>query len=297
MIAFLPSILTAGACTSLCAQERTSVQFITITFESAVTQAILPLVTFAQRNNGISCTIPATFFVSNNFTDYYATSELYYKQGFEIAANTMGSPDLPSSKEIGGSRAATAFYANIPFENITGFRAPFLHVNKRILQSVSNLGFEYDSSLDISSPTFPYRMSTVLSKCDSCNELSLPKLISVPLTQLEDNNNQLVDILDPSLNTSDDVFQLFKSNLENHQNHENTPFGLNLQPATLLTQPYISDGLNKFIDYAVTLENVYFVTNQQLIKYFQSSPPGDLQNWLETEQCNRDTSPLCGTIC
>ncbi len=273
--------------------DSPKVQFITLTFDDAVNQLIQSTILFNNKNKGLSCDIPATYYVSNNFTDYYQTSQLYHQYGYEIATHSVNHPDLPDELEIGSSRAATSFYANIPFEKIQGFRAPFLHANSDLLQNLNDLGFKYDSSLTTSDSIFPYYMDKVLNKCEGCDLLSLPELISIPVYSSIDSSGNIAATMDPILGTKKKVLDLWKSNLEKH-NDNKLPFGIYLHPATLLSQTYLMDALKEFIEYAIDQEDTYFVTNQQMLAYLQSDQP-DIQEWLEKEQCGtRDPSKLCG---
>lgn len=106
-------------------------QFVTISFDDAVTAAAMPNyrdVVFNRRNSN-GCPAGATFYVSHEWTDYSAVNELY-NNGFELGLNSI-SHRTPQTywmeatynqikEEIADQKQQIARFANVPESEVRG---------------------------------------------------------------------------------------------------------------------------------------------------------------------------------
>jgi len=116
--------------------------------------------------------MPATFYVSTDYTDYWLTQQLY-AQGNEIAAHvpflpcykitlrfntlqTIDHPAQPNIAQINGSISAISTFGMIPRSDITGFRAPFLNFSMETFQNVKDIGLKYECTNPITPLTAPW---------------------------------------------------------------------------------------------------------------------------------------------
>ncbi|KAJ3016721.1 UNVERIFIED_CONTAM: hypothetical protein HDU68_012077 [Siphonaria sp. JEL0065] len=138
-------------------------QFVTLTADDAVQQrtfsVFTPILQSFRNPNG--CFLPATYFVSNNYTEYKYVTELY-GSGSEIAVHTVDHTDLGTASsqaaqsEIQSSFTITHNLGGIPSSSLIGFRHPFLSYSATTFGFLKNAGFTYDSSISVNPVTTPY---------------------------------------------------------------------------------------------------------------------------------------------
>ncbi|CAK9297288.1 unnamed protein product [Gordionus sp. m RMFG-2023] len=176
-------------------------QIIMITFDDGVRahdfKNIYNKIFNNARKNPNGCPIRATFFVSNDYTDYSRLNQLY-RMGHEIASHSI-SHKLPESywntasydewrSEIAGQKEFIHRLANIPKNDMKGMRAPYLRMGGNTMFSMLvKENFIYDSSWvvqDINPPLFPFTLDfpkDLNCLIEKCPNKSFPGVWEVPL--------------------------------------------------------------------------------------------------------------------
>jgi len=259
---------------------RDTPQFVMLTFDDAVNVITYPLVqqVMIQKNpNG--CKLPATFFVSTDYTDYRDVQVLY-EQGSEIAIHTMTHPANANITEIEGCRKALNAYSGIPIGNMRGFRAPFLEFDMNTFSALSELGIQWDCSLTTDPRNavwpytydngFPYTCET--GTCDYARKF--PGLWEIPMYSLLDPSSNLeYAVMDPPGDPTF-IMNLLQYNFKIHWEGNRAPMGLWLHAAWFLQDPAHDRIalLNEFIEWTQSYTNnqVYYVTGSQLLDWMQN---------------------------
>ncbi|KAI3438015.1 hypothetical protein D9Q98_000458 [Chlorella vulgaris] len=272
-------------------------QFITITWDDAIEPlgySIVQKVTsgFTQRN---TCPIPSTYFVSITNTIVAAVQALYI-QGNEIATHTYHHIGNPDAEEILSCRDWLVNATGIPQNKINGFRAPFLLHNAEVRQTLQDNGFLYDSSIpdtvpsqispDVQHRGWPYLMDAGIPQNCSTGSCSPSEqyatLWELPLWAVMDANLSPIASMDPP----GDAYENFKRELDWRLAGNRAPLGLFFH-AGLQSQPDRIAELRRFIEYALTLPDVWFATNQQVLAWMQNPvAAADVESLLA---CDRPT--------
>ncbi|KAI7842215.1 hypothetical protein COHA_004128 [Chlorella ohadii] len=257
-------------------------QFITVTWDDGISPFSYGLVDkilggLKQRND---CPIPSTYFICVTDTIPAAVQALYMA-GNEIATHTMTHVGNPSREEIVGARTWLANATGIPESKIVGFRAPFLLHDEQGRNALADAGFLYDSSIPDNVPSkispsleqrsWPYRMDQGIPQdCDtgSCSPSERHNLWEVPLWSVADENGQPIASMDPPGNAYDN----YKRELERRLAGNRAPLGLFFH-AGLQSEASRVEELRKFIEYATSQPDVWFVTTQQLLAWMENPVP------------------------
>ncbi|KAI8825603.1 uncharacterized protein EV422DRAFT_513491, partial [Fimicolochytrium jonesii] len=256
-------------------------QFILLTFDDAVQVISHPLAEkAASSKNPNGCRIPATFFVSNTYTNYHMV-QMLHGAGHEIALHTMSHIGNPTTPEIDGCRKALNAYAGIPLADMKGFRAPFLEYNMTTYAALRDLGLQWDCSNPVDPPgqmTWPYTLDEgfpVECNTGTCDYTArFPGLWEIPMNTLMDPaTGTALSSMDPP---GDPAFlqNLFRHNFKLHWENGRLPFGVWLHAAWFLEDP-VNDRmaiLTEFFDWARSYTNnaVWFVTPTQLLTWLQN---------------------------
>ena len=229
--------------------------------------------------------IPFTYCVSTHYSNYHLIQQLHAK-GHEIAVHTMThTTDLNSSydewhAEINGTRNALSELGQIPIEDIVGFCAPFLKHSDLSIAVLHQSGFLYDSSIPESPGhlsvndqqcIWPYTLDTTGAQAchvDQCPPLSCPGLWEIPMWGLVDQAGRVAGFMDPT-GDSASLESLLKYNFNQRYNGNRIPLGIFLH-AAWLANPSNAEALNQFIAYANSFNDVWFITNHQLIKWIKN---------------------------
>ncbi|KAJ3173264.1 hypothetical protein HDU88_004726 [Geranomyces variabilis] len=254
-------------------------QFVLLTFDDAVQIVTYPLAVNATAGttNPNHCRMPATFFVSTQYTNYHMV-QMLYKSGHEIAAHTMTHVGNPMTPEINGSRAAINAFAGIPLSDLRGFRAPFLLYNLSTLETIHDLGFTYDISNPVDPPGdvyWPYTLDNgwpVPCFTGDCGDYSrrFPGLWEISMNSLIDTNGYDYASMDPP-GTPEFLMDLMQHNFKLHWDNGRLPFGLWLHPAWFMDDP-AHDRIALLTDFYAwvkkyTDNQTWFVTAAQLIEW------------------------------
>ncbi|KAI8822156.1 uncharacterized protein EV422DRAFT_525897 [Fimicolochytrium jonesii] len=275
--------------------------FVTLTADDAVqpdTWAAFEQVLNSTVNpNG--CNLPFTSFTSIAWTDMWLVTQLHSKN-HEIAVHTINHPDLALSRpaareqEIVGSFQVLNNWAGIPKKDLQGFRHPFLSFNKDTFDIVAKAGFKYESSVTLDPILQPYWPHTLdygfayypqpCLNCTSGPSMRYPGLWEIPMYNLITNSTppalwtSMDPIISPQLNDYDIAMANLKASFDLHYKTK-LPFGLYQHLAQLVAwgpdvQVKKIQWLKDFVQWAQTnYKDVWFVTNQQLIKWIQAPVP------------------------
>ncbi|KNC97668.1 uncharacterized protein SPPG_07135 [Spizellomyces punctatus DAOM BR117] len=293
-------------------------QFVTLTFDDAINAPVLPVImnlTSGFKPNPNGCPHSSTFFVSNQFSDYWFVQKIY-SLGHEIAVHTVNHIGNPPVEEIRASQQALNAFAGIPLHKLVGFRHPFLNYSGQSFQSLASLGtFLYDSSMphDASkAPFWPYTLDNgpaancVSGTCDGA--FKFPGLWEVPLYTLMNADGTENTPMDPNavpggtpgLPTAQEIVGLLKQNFLSHYNGDRVPFGMYIHAATQLSQPQRLGAFIEFIQWVKNTypDDVYFVNNQQLLSWMLNPTDIATSKNSPTLGCNLPAqSPSSPEVC
>ena len=260
-------------------------QMVLVTFDDAVNASTFDIVQemLANRYNPNGTPIQATFFVSNDWTDYWLAHRLYCA-GHEIAIHTMThttSRDTALSvwrAEIVGCRRTLARLAAIPRKDIRGFRAPFLEFNNESFQILHEQGLTYDASIteqpgvlseSIGRMIWPYTLDNgVQQNCWTGVPPSepLPGLFEIPLWSLYDPTTKGWTPMDPAGDATA-VMATLQTNFLARYNGNRAPLGIFMHAGGWAGK---AQYIRNFIEWAQFFPNVWFVNLSAAAAFMQT---------------------------
>ncbi|KAL4459141.1 hypothetical protein ABPG75_014006 [Micractinium tetrahymenae] len=265
-------------------------QFVLFTHDDAVTSTtdstMHSIVDGQATSDG--CPVVATMFIDIVANQCDKTVDLY-NAGFEIADHTVHHIDLNlQSKSTVKDEVMNAYndLANcgVPKSAIKGFRQPFLSSNPTVRQVLYANGFLYDSTVlecpdcgtsdGMSDRVWPYTLQDgVAQNCawfapsQSCSsDESYPGMWEVPLYDLSADGVYSMDYGDDS----HDAYDVLKANFDAAYDGNRAPMPVYIHSPWLVD--HVSD-MKKFIKYALSKPNTYFVTMQQLLAWMANPIP------------------------
>lgn len=301
---------------------ETTPQFILVTHDDAInpfSNKVVRSVIDAHTNpNG--CNVPATWYTLQQGSDC-ATIKKLYDENSEIALHTVNHnrlyPNYPGGKsallqEMFGVRKWLNEECGIPLEDLVGFRTPYLVSNPQTRQAMFDEKLLYDSSMiqafsqgdpmsnQPGQRVFPFTMDHGIPiNCNwnypdgQCNETTenYPGLWEAPLWELQNAAGDHLFSMDPE----GDVFNIYKENIDMNYNNNRAPFGV------FLHAPWFTDkntrALNQFMDYAMSLPDVWAITTRQLIEWMKDPvPASQMGEWLKCKPVTL-TAPLGDVRC
>lgn len=283
-------------------------QFITITFDDAVTPLVTTLfnqITDLRDKRG--CGIKATFFVSIQGNTKCELVQGLRKGQHEIATHTLNHLGKPSAEEIMGAVEYLSDVCGVPLDEMTGFRTPYLDTSTETMDSLSSLGFEYDSTLvpfELPEESefgknnlWPFTIEqTNLDQfdCQFCGGLNPhPGFVEIPMLSLINDDGSRSVTMDY---VTTDVVSLLQANFEQRYNGNRAPLGLFFHASWLSAN---GAGFRNWLENMLeTYEDVYFVTNQELLEWMRNPVPE--QEYRETRSCEgqvMDCLPLDSIGC
>ncbi|XP_054924746.1 chitin deacetylase 1-like [Dermacentor andersoni] len=197
--------------------------------------------------------------------------------------------------EFVGDRDLLRDYALIPERDMVGARAPHLEPgNGEAYRMMRQNGFVYDSSVSIDYinktdklPVFPYTLDYGLAmECSvpSCPRGSYPGLWLVPLdhfyrsTLRGDRSRALgsscamPDSCTPQPTTEDDTLDYLRSNFERYYHTNRAPFPVFIHE-TWLWNPGRRQGYLSFVDWLLTMDDVFVVTVTEVVRFMRDPKP------------------------
>ncbi|KAG6330481.1 hypothetical protein ID866_8608 [Astraeus odoratus] len=291
-------------------------QFVLFTADDAIQSYTLDAVNqfLAQRKNPNGCPIKMTYFTSLSYTNYTLVTD-WYVAGNEIADHTMTHVGSPPASEINGNLIALNALAGIPFSAIQGFRAPYLNYTNDTFHLLSVAGFTYDSSVTSSIPVtdlgtdayWPYTLDNGLANdCLSTPNIcqgqpQIPGFWEIPMYAFfDDRGVEGPHLMDPWLDTANGAsvvndsatLEYMKNTFTAHYNGNRQPIGLYTHPIHLsTTYPGVEvsnstiDMINEFLDWAQEQQDVWIVSNAQLLAWVQNPVPVSQLNTVEALKC------------
>ena len=218
-------------------------------------------------------------FVSIEYTDKDLVSALY-EDGHEIAVHTVTHPMSPDINEIGLARDWLVNEAGVPSKRIKGFRSPFLAHTPEVRGYLYDLGFRYDSTItEQASPfsstslrederVFPYTLQDgIAQNCaigtGTCrDDERYPGMWEIPMWLIEDDDGSPIASMD--LPDGVDANEAYTRELHRNYFGNRAPLGLFLHAGLAANSV---NSINDFIRYALSLDDVWFVTNSQLLDF------------------------------
>ncbi|EIW87292.1 hypothetical protein CONPUDRAFT_116476 [Coniophora puteana RWD-64-598 SS2] len=303
-------------------------QFVTFTADDAIQSYTIDAVNqfLGSRLNPNGCPVKMTYFTSLNYTNYTLVTD-WYVAGNEIADHTMTHVGTPPNDEVMGNLIALNALAGIPLPDIIGFRAPFLNYSVDTLTMLHNAGFTYDSSASASLPVgadgtdafWPYTLDNGLANdCltveNACKgNPKLPGFWEIPMYALFDQRGAAgVHLMDPWLDAAngnsnpDDeaTLQYMQSTFSDHYKGNRQPFGLYTHPIHLATDypgvpaptPTINM-INDFLDWAQEQDDVWIVSNEQMLAWIKNPVPVSQLNNIPEFHCQQPKIDSSKQIC
>ncbi|GAV07219.1 hypothetical protein RvY_17087 [Ramazzottius varieornatus] len=292
-------------------------QFILVAFDGAINMHNYDLyqqIFHQDRKNPNGCPIRATFFLSHRWTDYSHVQNLY-AMGHEIALRGVALTGDEANatyenfaEDIVALQQIAKNFADVRPEDVVGMRAPYLKTegDDQFLAAYDSK-LLYDTSILNPSvkPLWPFTLDYALPfTCPPwaprCPLLSYPGLWEIPVTRLigpagvpygfytayEFSKNPI------------EIAQVLMKFLQGHYTSNRAPLTLNGLSYWLATAEYRL-GFELFLEQALQLPDVWFVTSSQLIHWMQRPAGLDSINDFEALQCpaehRRPDVDLCQT--
>jgi hypothetical protein len=237
-----------------------------------------------KRQNPNGCDIKGTFFISHEYSNYQQIQTLAY-EGHEMATETISLQQHLQDKgneewvgEMIGMREILRHFSNVSTNDIVGMRAPFLKPGRNTQYKViEDFGYIYDSSISIPPlpmPVWPYTLDYKIPhecKSGTCPSKSFPGVWEVPLNAhyIETFEGGHCPYLDQCVlhnHDEDDVLAWLQEDFERHYNQNKAPYMLAFHTNWFQIKE-LEQGLHKFLDWTLTLPDVWYVTTTQALTW------------------------------
>lgn len=302
--------------------------FVVFTADDAVQSYTLDAVNqfLAHRQNPNGCQPKMTYYVSLNFTNYTLVTD-WFVAGNEIADHTMTHVGTPPVDEVNGNLIALNALAGIPLKSIVGFRAPFLNYSVDTLKMLAASGFTYESSSAAAIPVtdpgtdayWPYTLDNGMA--NDCLEVDgsckgqpvLPGFWEFPMyATFDSRGTNGIHLMDPWLDNPNGetsindtaTLEYMKDTFTAHYNGNRQPFGLYTHPVHLsTTYPGVNPSnstinmINQFLDWAQEQQNVWIVSNAQLLSWMQNPKPIANLDQVDALKCSTPQIDASTKIC
>eukprot|EP01084_Bolivina_argentea_P263516 446038_1 len=275
--------------------------FLTITFDDALHEpahvATQQIFNHKNRNNE---QIPLVYYISNEYSDYSKIQQKYL-EGCEIAIHTVTHTTNVNSDitkwfhEIKQSRQLISTHADIPIEQIVGFRAPFLQKSDIMFQVLNGLNppFLYDSTitskLNNNFFDWPYTLDKyepeILYSVGQGPKQSYPGFWSIPMYTLYSDiqTQQPLNIMDYTGGDYVSTLNIFKNNFLYRLHTNKSPMGLYFHSSWLYKESNVN-AINDFIDWVLNINNTWIVNNKEIINWINNPISSTQYNFINTNQ-------------
>ncbi|KAI3424258.1 hypothetical protein D9Q98_009612 [Chlorella vulgaris] len=285
-------------------------QFIVLTNDDAITVVSQPIIlnVTERHTNKNGCKMPATWFVSIEYTDPALVKQVYTR-GHEIATHTINHVANPNASQIVGARDWLVKTAGIPKADVVGFRAPFLIFDPTQRDVLAGNGFKWDSSISEQYPSttspsaserlWPYTMdygipqNCAISTGTCSVDERHPGLWEFPMWNVQDKTGATVASMDPL----GDAYELYKQQFDERYSGNRAPLGIYIHAAWIIADPTRADRLNKFLEYATSQENVFLVTVSQVLDWMKNPVPASQYSPSCPDAKDLETLPNAGALC
>lgn len=260
------------------------------------------------RKNPNGCPIRGTFFISHEYCDYNQV-QLLAHEGHEIGTETVslqqGLQDKGYDEWVGemiGMREILKHFANISKNDIVGMRAPFLKPGKNAQFAVlEDFGYIYDSSIGVPPskvPIWPYTLDHKIPhecKAGTCPSKSFQGVWEVPLNAhyVESYEGGHCPYLDQCVLHNHDpqeVFEWLKEDFERYYKQNRAPYMMPFHTNWFQLKE-LEQGLHKFIDWARSLPDVWFVTVTQALTWMTEPRSKNEINSYPPWKCEKENFP------
>lgn len=262
-------------------------QMILLTFDGAVNHNNYDhymKVIGGKYANPNGCPIKGTFFISHEYSNYLQIQNLSYT-GNEIAVETIslqqGLQDKGYEEWVGemiGMREILRHFSNVSNSEINGMRAPFLKPGRNTQYKViEDFGFIYDASIVVPSskiPVWPYTLDYKIPhecKSGTCPTKTFPGVWEVPMNThfIESYEGGGCPYLDQCVlhhHDANDVLEWLQEDFSRYYEQNKAPYMMAFHTNWFQIKA-LEDGLHKFLEWATSLPDVWFVTTTQALQW------------------------------
>lgn len=200
-------------------------------------------------------------------------------------------------------------FANIPYEEITGFRAPDLMFTENMFKVLYTSNFTYDLSWPVNAnfdgrdPMYPYTLDYQSTEpCPTqeqpCPKMSYPGLWEIPNINIMNKDNttcaSMMDGCDPAGNATA-WYDRLVNNFHYHYNTNRSPFGMHMH-VTFFLSALGNDHMvaaKKFLKYAEDLGDVWILTPSQVIAWMKDPQNDEQAKSFAPWKCPDRPKPRC----
>ncbi|XP_046388166.1 chitin deacetylase 1 [Ischnura elegans] len=234
------------------------------------------------RTNPNGCKIRGTFFIAHEYSNYHMIQQIAH-ENHEIATETIslqrGLEDKGYEEWVGemiGMREILHHFSNVTRSDVVGMRAPYLKPGRNTQYEVlQDFGYIYDSSMGVPPsrlPIWPYTLDYKIPhecRSDTCPSRSFPGVWEVPLNAhyVESYEGGHCPFLDQCVLHSHDaneVFEWLQEDFSRHRDQNRAPYMMPFHTNWFQIKE-LEQGLHKFIDWTLTLPDVWYVTITQAL--------------------------------
>ncbi|CAD7090070.1 unnamed protein product [Hermetia illucens] len=245
-----------------------------------------------KRKNPNGCAIKGTFFISHEYSNYQQIQTLAF-EGHEIATETIS---LQTGLQDKGYE-----------DEVVGMRAPFLKPGRNTQYKViEDFGYIYDSSVTVppvNVPVWPYTLDYKIShecKSGTCPTRRFPGVWEVPLNAhyIEGYEGGHCPYLDQCVLhnlDSEEVLEWLQEDFARHYEQNKAPYMMPFHTNWFQIKE-LEQGLHKFLDWMLTLPDVYVVTVTQALGWMTDPHETRNVNNLDAWDCKKQvpsTSKPC----
>ncbi|XP_041375972.1 uncharacterized protein LOC121388620 [Gigantopelta aegis] len=278
-------------------------QMIYFTFDGPINQRSHPFylkIFNKDRKNPNGCPISATFFVSKrgNFIPYLMS---HVNNGHEIAiqGDEPGAYRHSANGKYDFSKELQYMLTKLPVTPILGWRSPSMRPSGDTqFKSLLDNQMLYDSTLTTrtASGNLPWPYTLDFRWQDACSvggcpTKSYPGLWEIPVKPLLDVKKLYPCVYaDGCMNnpwTEDDTFEYLMDNFWKYYEGNRGPMGISFRQTWFSHQVYRPNvnGLIRFIDKLLTMDDVYIVSIKQLVQWLQQPTPLSRMKWFAPWRC------------
>jgi len=201
-------------------------------------------------------------------------------------------------------RDILGYFAKVNKQDILGVRAPHLKPGRNAQYEVLNAyGFYYDSSTNVppqNIPVWPYTLDYQMPhecRAGSCPTRAFPGIWEFPMNSHFQNREYLggfcpyLDQCVLTFLTKEEIFNWLRDDFDRHYLQNKASYQLSLTANWFNTQEY-KDGLTLFMEYTMTLDDVYYVSMTQALQWMQDPQTLDNLRNFEPWKCNAELHQL-----